>query len=361
MMQGERQRDEEAAYYTQKTRALADLFMMLFARTIEVFLRFNFGERYFNGLSALASAPLLLGLILILSSFLGQRGGARQMDSGLMTGFLALFLFAAGVHVIIAKIQRYRGALLHSRYSGTPWIYWLIHQVKKNLDMPLPLAEHYIKLWVEPPLALIVGSIVAALTPPLGMWIIVASLCLWMRGLIAAAQAREKLLDMLDQHIEAESLAAAFQGAREPLENRGVEVWGRLTPSEQAAALNLATMRQKLDPALQSMMTPPTHTASPESAPRVETAPTASPPYQGKPVDPSLYATIASSAPLPTQELAGSVYVECPHCRQQESISQATCRRCFADLSHAPLFCNHCKKRVEPTWCACIHCGKALG
>lgn len=67
--------------------------------------------------------------------------------------------------------------------------------------------------FIEPGICLVLAFLVYFLNGPLGVWLGVAGFALFARNNLAYMQQRDMLLDLIDERIQSQSLAAALSGA----------------------------------------------------------------------------------------------------------------------------------------------------
>ena len=218
--------------------ALVELLAAQFAKTIVVFLRWDFGERYFNISDFLGSAFTFLIVAGVLLFWLASGSGgkaAQQVGSAdysewVLGIFFLCFFIISLYHRLIAWLQRATGRRRwHSRYPGTSYLRFLT---------ALPFVSTYtVQRFVEPALAIVAGSLIYAFAPPLSAWFIFAGLCLAMTENFAYRRARNRVLDALDAEIEGEHLD-------EPEESATVSNRHEVSSDRQ----------EGLDPALQAIL-----------------------------------------------------------------------------------------------------------
>ena len=218
---------QSPVYQHQAPLALAIVIMEFFSRSVEVFIRKDFGVRYFDLLGATGSGLTLFIVTMIAASQLNE---SMQFGNAILGLYLLAYVIVAIVHICLAK---WRKEVLHSLYSGEPFLYICIF---KELAWP-KLEEHHVKLYVEPLAVFLVSMPVAVLSPPLSAWLLFSSVCMFVRGQRALRASREKYLDLMDAQIEADQMANVIKGAGQPYENKGVECWGAFTPEQQQIIL----------------------------------------------------------------------------------------------------------------------------
>ena len=207
----------------------------LFSVTLEVFLRTSFGERYFQSLGALTVLFMLMFLgsaiscayalsdtLAVLSSpadlaaaaasqstlLSGGAGGLGPTiqatpptpvpPSRLYTIFPYLFAGVAVFHRIAAWLRARRGVRIHSYYSGTPHGFWWW--------LRLPVSEGIVKRYGEPALCCGIGFALENIDPGLGLYVLWATIALFIKGQLEYMRAKSRVLDAQDAQLESEYL-----------------------------------------------------------------------------------------------------------------------------------------------------------
>ncbi|HEX8474589.1 MAG TPA: hypothetical protein VF666_11190 [Pyrinomonadaceae bacterium] len=232
--------------------ALVEFLASQFAKTIVVFFRCDFGERYFN-ISDFFGASLTFmiyaGAVLLFlpTNTRGAEFAGNPANSGQALGvFFLCFLLMSIYHRLAALIQKLGGrSRWHSRYGGTSYL---------RILTALPFVGiYFVQRFVEPLIALVVGSILFNLSPPLGAWFVFAALCLAATEQLAYTRARNRVLDAIDAQIEAEHLGEAISGTKTVKETEGF-VLPVPTYFNRGQRWRLTKAMRQLDPALQSIM-----------------------------------------------------------------------------------------------------------
>src|ERR1700749_1278905 len=188
-----------------------------FAKTIVVFLRWDFGERYFN-ISDFFGASLTFIIIAgVVMLFLSSRSGGNpiaDIDTWPLRIFFLCFLVISIYHRFIAWLQMQGDRRRwHSRYAGTSFL---------RILTALPFVSTYtVQRFIEPALAIVIGSFIFSFTQPLGAWIIFSGLCLALTEQFAYVRARNRLLDAIDAQIESQHLGDAISGTKTIEETEG--------------------------------------------------------------------------------------------------------------------------------------------
>ncbi len=146
----------------QKAYALAEFLCGQFAKTTIVFLRHDFGERYFNIFDSLGSSVTLIGFAVVAGLVFQEKDGGYPLGF-----FLLCFIVASFVHIQLVKHRNRRGRRWHSRYSGTSYLGFLSRR-----------DPFFVQRWIEPYLCFFLGAIVYMLNRPLGVWLAFSGFCI---------------------------------------------------------------------------------------------------------------------------------------------------------------------------------------
>lgn len=177
--------------------ALFYAFCDWFAVTLEVFIRRDFGERYFN-LVRLYIASWLFGAVTWTGSIFLRGNRWDSLLSFAQFAFLALCVF----HYVHIRQRNSRGILWHSRSFGV-----------SHLDGLIPWFDDWtLYRFIEPALFFALGLPVLLLHRALGAWLLIASVAMFIKNNLTYAQERERLLDIIDAKIDAGFTAAALEG-----------------------------------------------------------------------------------------------------------------------------------------------------
>lgn len=172
---------------------LALLVVRGFAVTMEVFLRRDFGLRYIGpqGLMAFLIVPLF-----------------ALAHKGEVVWPVWFFFGCFTVQVFVARIGSLQhcsiGHLVHANYSGRPLVQRFVPR----------LGEMTIKCLVEPVLTAAVGAAVFQLNHPLGGFIVIGALCLFVSAQVIHGYEERRMRDMADALIEARMLSERLESVR---------------------------------------------------------------------------------------------------------------------------------------------------
>lgn len=166
-----------------------------FCTGAEVFLRYDFGERYLS--------PIRLYLaysIMLLFPLVPMIAGARTR----LYWFIFVAFIGLGIYHRFRIWQRERqGIAWHSRSFGVSW-----------LSKVLPVDDWTLYRYVEPGICLLLGAIVwRYVNGVVGAWLTINGFVLLIKNYILYFQHRERILDMIDARIEASYMQNIMAGA----------------------------------------------------------------------------------------------------------------------------------------------------
>jgi len=168
-----------------------------FATSVEVFLHKpgSFGERYL-GLQALAA----LALIFFWPAFCEPHHDPRPMFIYAGLFFIACVL----IRLRTFARQRRGGQQPHSRYNGTPEL------MKRFRRMD----EGKVKRVVEPWVVFLTGAAFLHFSPPLGGYLMLATVGLLISNCFSAEYERRRVTGLNDAYLEQRAIAEGFRDAR---------------------------------------------------------------------------------------------------------------------------------------------------
>lgn len=172
---------------------------------IEVFLHHSFGVRYLNPVSIfLGMIVLFIGLIAT-----GSLDGEVSLAGALI---LLLYTMLALGHALWAYRQERRGVRWHSRSAGIPWGFWKF--------LPVGDPGNIVRVY-EPVLVGLLGLALTASDDRYGIFLIVMAMTVWARRWVESWELRSRVLDQIDEQIEAEMMADLVQEKRSPWDTHG--------------------------------------------------------------------------------------------------------------------------------------------
>ena len=176
--------------------ALSCLVSGCFAVSTVGFLRKDFGERYFGTINLLFGYTIVANFA-FLGNFIGVAAGHRF--SWLMVLFWAAFVAVSVYHRLEISRKNKNGEEWHSMNMGSS-------------ILPVPMSEEKIFKFVEPALVFVGGVILWKLSGPVGIWLMISGLSLFVNNHIVYFFQRQSLLDMRDASIEAKYIGDAVKG-----------------------------------------------------------------------------------------------------------------------------------------------------
>lgn len=178
------------------------LFLRGFLGTVDfmpkMFLRHNFGKRYVGG-------GKIVGFVFmgwLLWSFGGaiMVGGSAPVAYGLFLAAIALAI----IHRIRASQQANNGILQHSQYDGESWVLTLLERQKllpQDFYTSAKKQEYYefgIKLFVDPLITLIAGSLLGEIDYLASLWLQLSAVAMALYAAIGWAFFRRRAMDEAD-------------------------------------------------------------------------------------------------------------------------------------------------------------------
>ncbi|MCA9733712.1 hypothetical protein KC799_16370 [candidate division KSB1 bacterium] len=206
--------------------------------TVEVFLRFDFGERYLSWLRLYFAYCLIVWFVFFnaLANNLG----------GWVGTVIGLFVIASLVHRTMIFMRNRRQEKWHSYSPGVGWLEIALGW--------LHLSHSVIYRFLEPLLVLVLGFIFMAIDGVLGTWFVIAAFSLGIQRQLAYYTERNAILDVIDSQIESEQIASVLMEDRPVTETAGFTMMAvdKNMPVEEKK--NLAVMFKGLDPVLLDAM-----------------------------------------------------------------------------------------------------------
>lgn len=215
---------------------LFQIFLRLSTVSLEVFLHRNFGERFFSPIEFIAGT-ITLYLFMILGRFFFY----TQMSGLMVFGLLAMVMGA--YHLYIIQERKKKGVNQHSRYWGDSWPFFY----------EMGLSHQTIQFYIEPAFCFLLSIVISILSPLLGVWIFCGSIAWFIFCQLELRNWNNRILDAIDQEIEARNFQKAVMERKAPQETEGffVPVSPNFTLAQRAT---LADAFEGLDPALKEMI-----------------------------------------------------------------------------------------------------------
>ena len=179
---------------------LAQVILGWLSVSLEVFIRRDFGERYLTWLR------LLLGYFAMNLFTLIPR---------------IIFTFVPFVHINVVPVSSlvFKGFIVLSLYHQ--WRIWrrnrksiVWHSESFGISRLsfLPINDWILYRFVEPLVCLVIGLFLRYLDPATGIWLIIASIALFIKNQMVFAASRGRFLDVIDARIESAAMQGALQG-----------------------------------------------------------------------------------------------------------------------------------------------------
>lgn len=287
----------------------------LFSQTIEVFLRRDFGERYFSLFGMFGKLATYLVFLFLAFNY------ARQQD-GLPLGLFFFLSFGLCLwHQFVIWQRKRAGHRWHSRYSGT-----------SHLAALLPFSSFTIKRWIEPLVAILAGFVLSSFSQGLGGWLIFAGCCLAATEALSDARFKTMILDAIDKDIEARNLRDSIVENKGATHTEGFEI-----PVAGMSTQQRASLFQGLSPQYESF-TP--SIPSPADLPPLPVAPipppvAPAPPPMMQQWIPEEPAPFSQSMPVyvqPAPQIIPTLSIICPICDARNPTENIFCEQCRAQL-----------------------------
>ena len=168
--------------------------------TLEVFVRRDFGERYLSWLR-LFLGYLIMDMITliprIIFSMIPFMSGPTIATSSL---FMKAFFIMGAYHQWRIWQRNRQGIAWHSASFGV------------SRFTALPVSDWVLYRFVEPGICLVAGFIIKTVDPVMGIWVIAASISLFIKNQMVFNDQRARLLDIIDARIESAAMKGALEG-----------------------------------------------------------------------------------------------------------------------------------------------------
>ena len=175
------------------------------AYTLEVFVRYEYGERYLSAVRVVLSW-LTLRFILLLANLQGGLswipGVPPASEATLNQFYLTAYLMVSGVHLLRIWQRNQVGAVWHSFSFGISWLSFLPHLPPLRLGRySFQITDWMLYRFMEPALCF---AVIYYLLPGgfTRSWLLWASIAMLIHNNMVWNNRRERFLDMLDSHIE---------------------------------------------------------------------------------------------------------------------------------------------------------------
>lgn len=218
----------------RRQNVLRDFFLSIFSMfsgyprlMIEVFIRKDFGERYFKISSAITAFIIFAATPFLLQRF--EDAGEEETRRSHVAGNLALYIYL-GLFIVFS-IKRHMETRhnpsvydteKYSLYGGT--IHPLFEKIRISGKKP---SIRLIETVLEPLPFFIAGVILWMLNQSLGILLVASSIFYSLSYVALYNQGDNYVMDMLDQMIMNEMLEDAFVNDQDPSKTKGVRTMGR--------------------------------------------------------------------------------------------------------------------------------------
>lgn len=195
--------------------------------TLEVFIRRNFGERYFS-----FAMGIITCIVLSVLPYFFPTTDKYPFSIIQMIGANLLWYGYVGALVTVLIIRKREIAREPSVFDFAKYSLYQgkhIDWFAKTILMQIPrITPRMIDKVIDPGFFLLVGLLAMLLGSPfLGVWIIFSSLCYHLSNAIAYHQGDHFIMDLIDITITAEELEKSIVYNMSPEETRGFSVYGR--------------------------------------------------------------------------------------------------------------------------------------
>lgn len=213
----------------QQMKAIANLVMIFLgwlAGSIEVFIRFDFGERYLGVLRILFTlwTMQLFTLILTAITSLNNRvndfvGGRPIPFTTLNQAFVFAFLAVSIAHRLHMGYRNWKEIPWYSHSFGVSWLTCFIdlHAFFKRIGFPLShmTTDWLMYRWIEPAVCYAIGGFVYGMEPVTGTWIQVSAAALFIKNQMHYYGYYNAVLDARDAAILARVIHADAHGGND--------------------------------------------------------------------------------------------------------------------------------------------------
>ena len=223
--------------------SFAAMILNVFTVTVEVFLRKDMGQRYFNTVNFYAGMIVFASFASFLNALIGF--GSRLSGGG---GFSVAIYFVWLAYVVLSVFHFIRqwwreeaGKPVHSLHPGLPRleplgrivmnifnailnipvrIFSATLSAEEREDLPtvLPVFKDSIPFTyriVEPLFLLILGGIVLSFSKTIGIWLLFSSVAMIFYANLRSEMERQQIFDYQDQIIEAAEMKPAMENKSE--------------------------------------------------------------------------------------------------------------------------------------------------
>lgn len=180
----------------ERMNGMNNIFMLIarsFAVSLEVFFHHRFGESYLGVTAVGATVSMFLWPLLL------PNENAEPLLVFWMFFVLACVLARLS---ILHRIGTNR--VEHSYYTGRPWLMLIFRRFN----------EVTVKRYIEPPLGILAGSFLSAVSPTLGSYVICAAIAMGICLTSDLHRERRQAQTMFDAYLDQQSAADRFRRMR---------------------------------------------------------------------------------------------------------------------------------------------------
>ena len=167
--------------------------------SLEVFIRYDFGERYLGAIRIIMAALMLLAIYILPSSFFFYVG-----TTPLFITFAILFVAMVVWHRLRMASRHKQGIKWHSYSFGVSLLGELLIRIPSIKFPPTTKNDWILYRFVEPSFFFCLGIVLFPVDLLLGFWLMLASTCLFVKNQLAYYQEYDRILDIIDGQIEAD-------------------------------------------------------------------------------------------------------------------------------------------------------------
>lgn len=188
--------------------------------SVEIFIRFNFGERYLNLLRALLGYlifRLFAGIIWMIAAlpalFPRPDGITEPLPGNTILWFSVVYWSVVATQLLFIGWRNRQGIPWHSESFGVSvlsnFLPYLMPISRRIFGSANP--EFLLYRAVEPVMVMLIGVLWLRMDQVMGTWIIMASLALLIRNNLVYNAQRHRLLDRRDAQIESQAYQLMFE------------------------------------------------------------------------------------------------------------------------------------------------------
>jgi len=194
-----------------------------FAMSVVPFMRSKFGERYLSWLNLYFGYGVVAGFMFIGPFMMPFTGGEPHYWLGIVS---VPMLIAWALFIVFSLAHRYR--IWRRNRKGEAWHSYAMGDSAINAFLASggfePIPDEWIHKWIEPLAVMVVGVLFvtisrsgdpsenAGVVAPVGVWLVISSICLFVHSRIIYFYERQQFLDIQDAQIQAKHYRDALAG-----------------------------------------------------------------------------------------------------------------------------------------------------